>query len=307
MMSARYSIIIPHYNIPDLLRRSLTSIPYREDVQIIVIDDCSSEQVLAELRKFENDVPYVQFVYSEENKGGGYARNVGLQHAVGKYLLFLDADDFFHDNINAFLDDYKDEDCDIVFFNADSVDSSSGKPMNRADLLRSFVSDYVEGKDKKAMQLRFLFNGPWCKMVRRGMMEQYHIKFDEVFAIDDVTFSYLVGYYANSVKVDERVVYCVTYRSNSVTYVESFSRDIVQMEVLARKNRFLKDHHISLFDEDMLYPIRKKLSSRNWKQLYALLNVARDYGFSSVSLIYRIAKKSIQYRTDKLLRRCINY
>lgn len=77
-MSARYSIIIPHYNIPDLLRRSLVSIPHREDVQIIVVDDHSSEQVLTELRVIEKDLPYVQFVYSEENKGGGHARNVGL-------------------------------------------------------------------------------------------------------------------------------------------------------------------------------------------------------------------------------------
>ena len=217
MMSAFYSIIIPHYNIPDLLRRSLASIPQRDDVQIIVIDDCSSEQVLAELRKLENDFPYVQFSYSEENKGGGHARNVGLQHAVGRYLLFLDADDFFHENINAFLDDYKDENCDIIFFNVDSVDSSSGKPTNRTRKLNNRVSSYISGKDPSALQLRFLSVVPWGKMVKKELTDSHRIRFDEIYGHDDVTFSYLVGYYAKKIKVDDRMVYCATCRPDSVT------------------------------------------------------------------------------------------
>lgn len=297
-----YSVVVPHYNIPHLLRRCLSSIPHREDVQIIVVDDCSCERVQIELKEIETQFPDALFVYSDKNQGGGHARNVGLDHAVGKYLLFLDADDFFHDDINAFLDDYKHEECDIVFFNADSVDLSSYLPTNRADRLRSFVRDYIDGKDQNATQLRFLFNGPWCKMVRSGMMKQHHIRFDEVFAIDDVTFSYLVGYYAKEVKVDERIVYCVTYRPNSVTYDESFSRDLTLMEVLARKNRFLIDHHLPVFDEDMLYPIRKKLRSREIKQLKALFDVARSYGFSSVPILFRIVKKSLAFRIIKMIR-----
>lgn len=297
-----YTVIIPHYNIPHLLRRCLSSIPHREDVQTIVVDDCSCEEVQIELKEIETQFPYVQFVYSDKNKGGGHARNVGLDHAVGKYLLFLDADDFFHDTINAFLDDYKHEECDIVFFNADSVDISSNLPANRADRLRSYVRDYIDGKDQNATQLRFLFNGPCCKMVRSEMMKQHHIRFDEVFAIDDVTFSYLVGYYAKEIKVDERIIYCVTYRPNSVTYDESFSRDLTLMEVLARKNRFLIDHHLPVFDEDMLYPIRKKLRSREITQLKTLFDVARSYGFSSVSILFRIVKKSLAFRIIRMIR-----
>lgn len=297
-----YSVVVPHYNIPLLLRRCLSSIPHREDVQIIVVDDCSCEEVQIELKEIETQFPYAQFVYSDKNKGGGHARNVGLDHAVGKYLLFLDADDFFHDTIDTFLDDYKHEECDIVFFNADSVDLSSNQPTSRADRLRSYVRDYIDGKDRNAMQLRFLFNGPCCKMVRSEMMKQHHIRFDEVFLIDDVTFSYLVGYYAKEVKVDERIVYCVTYRPNSVTYDESFSRDLTQMKVLARKNRFLIDHHLPVFDEDMLYPIRKKLRSREIKQLKTLFDVAKSYGFSSVSILFRIVKKSLAFRIVKMIR-----
>ena len=295
-MSARYSIVIPHYNIPDLLRRSLASIPHRKDVQIIVIDDCSSEQVLAELRKFENDFPYVQFVYSEENKGGGYARNVGLQHAVGKYLLFLDADDFFHDNINAFLDDYKDEDCDVEFFNADSVDSSSGKPMNRTKKLNRCVSSYISGKDPTAIQLRYLSVVPWNKMVKKELVDSHHIRFDEIYGHDDITFSYLVGYYAKKIKVDDRMVYCYTFRSDSISNDRSLNCKLNLMEVYSRKNRFMRTHHIPVFDQSVLSPIIIGLKERNWNQLDAFFSIAKKYGFSKWYILYSIAKHFVQCR-----------
>ena len=266
-----YSVVVPHYNIPLLLRRCLSSIPHREDVQIIVVDDCSCEEVQIELKEIETQFPYAQFVYSDKNKGGGHARNVGLAHAVGKYLLFLDADDFFHNNINAFLDDYKDENCDVVFFNADSVDSSSGKPMNRTKKLNGRVSSYISGKDPTALQLRFLSVVPWGKMVKKELLDSHHIRFDEVYAIDDVTFSYLVGYYAKKIKVDDRMVYCATCRPDSVTRIQSYNWFLTQMEVYSRKNRFLRTHHIPVFDQGMLYPIRNGLKGRNWNQLDVFL------------------------------------
>ena len=300
-MSARYSIIIPHYNIPDLLRRSLASIPHREDIQIIVVDDCSCEEVQIELKEIETQFSYAQFVYSDKNKGGGHARNVGLAHAVGKYLLFLDADDFFHDNINAFLDDYKHEECDVVFFNSDSVYSSSGKPMNRPNKYNGYASNYISGKDPTALQLRFLNVVPWGKMVKKELIDSHCIRFDEVYAIDDVTFSYLVGYYAKNIKVDDRVVYCETCRPDSVTQFESYNWNLTQMEVLSRKNRFMRTHHIPVFDQGMLCPIRFGLKGRNWNQLDVFSSIAKQYGFSKRLILYLLAKQSIKCRIRKFL------
>lgn len=43
--------------------------------------------------------PYLEFIRASKNGGAGYARNVGLEHAKGKWLLFADADDFYVDNM----------------------------------------------------------------------------------------------------------------------------------------------------------------------------------------------------------------
>lgn len=58
-----YSIIIPHYNIPCLLDICLESIPKRDDVQVIVVDDCSSDSVKRELKRLEEKFPHVMFIY----------------------------------------------------------------------------------------------------------------------------------------------------------------------------------------------------------------------------------------------------
>ena len=50
MRNYLYSIVIPHYNSPTLLQRMLDSIPQREDIQIIVIDDCSSNENIKKLQ-----------------------------------------------------------------------------------------------------------------------------------------------------------------------------------------------------------------------------------------------------------------
>lgn len=87
-----FSIIIPHKNLLDLLIRCLESIPKRNDIQVIVVDDNSVNQtaIQNEISKIE-DIK-IDFVACSKSKGAGGARNVGLQMALGSYLLFADAD-----------------------------------------------------------------------------------------------------------------------------------------------------------------------------------------------------------------------
>ena len=91
-MKPLFSIIIPHYDIPDLLMRCLKSIPVSEDIQVIVVDDNSPDADTYLERYPELSRPYLEFIRTTKGGGAGYARNVGLDHAKGKWLLFADAD-----------------------------------------------------------------------------------------------------------------------------------------------------------------------------------------------------------------------
>ena len=84
-----------------MLLRCLGSIPIREDVQVIVADDNSDITEVDDVNLFSlpEKYPHVEFIWGKnENgrKGAGYARNLGLEKAKGKWLVFADADDFFN-------------------------------------------------------------------------------------------------------------------------------------------------------------------------------------------------------------------
>ena len=116
-----YSVIIPHKNTPDLLQRCLDSIPQRNDIEVIVIDD-NSDPVKVDFNHFPgNDRKEIIFVFDKAGKGAGRARNIGLERATGKWLLFADADDYFYPYTFEILDKYKESDNDIVYFYFDSI------------------------------------------------------------------------------------------------------------------------------------------------------------------------------------------
>lgn len=106
MKTLNYSFVIPHHNSPELLNRCLNSIPQRDDIEIIVIDDNSDEDKKPKLSR--PDVKLIS-IDAEHTKGAGRARNYGLKEATGKWIVFSDADDFFIPSFIDVLDQYKDQ------------------------------------------------------------------------------------------------------------------------------------------------------------------------------------------------------
>ena len=203
MENINYTFIIPHKNIPDLLQRCLNSIPRREDIQIIVVDD-NSDPDKVDFEHFPGvGDPCVEVYFTKEGKGAGYARNVGLEHAKGKFLLFADADDYFK-NVDVLLDKYKHSVADVIYFNSISVNAvneftSFGNQINNA------MSVYPDNKLKN--YLRFYCGVPWCKVVNRNLLAKHKIFFDEVPKHNDTIFSLKVGYYASNIYIDKDIYY----------------------------------------------------------------------------------------------------
>ena len=81
-----YSIIIPHYNVPELLQRCLNSIPNLPSFQIIIVDDCSDGKIV-DFRCFPGmERENVKCIFLKEKHGAGFARNLGLLAVNGCYL-----------------------------------------------------------------------------------------------------------------------------------------------------------------------------------------------------------------------------
>ena len=215
-MNPQYSIIIPHYDIPDLLMRCLDSIPIREEIQVVVVDDNSPDAETYVDRYPQLSRPFLEFVRTTKGGGAGYARNVGLERARGKWLLFADADDFFSENMFDILESNRDNEADIVFFRfkgvlSGNVNIESGKNSSLNDIIDHYIETHEE------WSIRMDHCSPWSKMVKRDLILKHNIHFDEIRYGNDVMFSLLAGYYAQSIDAENVILYYRTTRPGSLT------------------------------------------------------------------------------------------
>lgn len=235
-----YSIIIPHYNIPQLLRRLLKTIPYWPDVQVIVVDDCSSEIHVKELKQILNDFPSVEYYSTEVKGGGGKARNVGLLHAKGKYLIFADADDFFTPCFSDVLIEYRDCDADIIYFSANSVDTDTYENADRAEYFHDKITKFIKSGNED--DIRFGFIVPWGRFIKRQIIEENSITFAETWVSNDMRFSTESDFHARKLLADQRAIYCVTDRAESTSKGQTSYEILSRLKTEAERFCFLKKH-----------------------------------------------------------------
>lgn len=235
-----YSIIIPHKNIPKLLQRCLDSIPRREDTQIIVVDD-NSDPAKVDFTHFPDlSDPSVEVYFDKSGKGAGRARNIGLEHAKGKWLVFADADDYFYPNAFDVIDEkIAEADYDIIYFYCNSRDGETG------ELIEDRVSTIKQGIEEKNYDLlRYRSYVPWGKVVNSNLINSYGIKFDEVEVSNDVMFSALVGYYSKKIGIISQCLYCCTRNQGSLVFTQSITRIKKRLIVARRVNDFLYKKNI---------------------------------------------------------------
>lgn len=251
-MMCNFTIIIPHKNIPNLLQRCLDSIPRRDDLQIIIIDDNSDSKVV-NFQEFPGlNEKQVDVIFDKTGLGAGHARNRGLNIARGKWILFADCDDYFSVKLDAFLNKYAEAKCDVIYFPNDTVDCETLKPLN-LDLKVQTLLPLCE-KKKNYDPLRYLSHNPWCKMVRRDLIERNKIRFQEVKASNDVWYSTMVGYYAKQIGVSDIHVYVRTVRQGSLQYSLNAESLLARIQVGYKVNRFLKSiNKIEYYNETWGY------------------------------------------------------
>ena len=126
---AEFSIIIPVYNVAKYLKQSLDSVINQTftDVEIICVNDGSTDESLSILNDYASkDSRFV--IISQANQGQGVARNNAIKIAKGKYLLFLDPDDWLDLNaVQTLADKFNETDADVIQFNYSEYIEKTGK------------------------------------------------------------------------------------------------------------------------------------------------------------------------------------
>ena len=98
-MNTKVSIITPVYNSEKYLNQCIQSVLSQtyQNWELIFVDDCSTDNSANLIKVFVNKDKRIKYVKLSENSGAGVARNKGIEASSGKYLAFLDSDDFWHE------------------------------------------------------------------------------------------------------------------------------------------------------------------------------------------------------------------
>lgn len=265
-----YSIIIPHYNIPELLIRCINSIPIRKDIQVIVVDDCSPNSNQYLIKYPELTRPYLEYYSTPIGGSAGRARNIGLDHAKGNWLMFVDADDLLTEDIGQIFDRFVNYKEDLILLDYRSVmcnDLSIKSDRNPFfhKLIKQYLSDHIEAP------IRYSYDPMWGKLVKRSLVSSQKIRFDETRWSNDSYFALSVGIMAKSISVDNCVAYILTQREGSLAgnYCGTINEIKTRLEVALRMKQLLIKHNISTKYAHVVY--LDELLNKNFSRYQRLI------------------------------------
>jgi glycosyltransferase involved in cell wall biosynthesis len=261
------SIIIPIYNTQKYISKCLDALIAQtfKDIEILCIDDGSTDNSLNILQEYEKKDGRIK-VFTQENSGPATARNVGLQNAKGKYIMFCDSDDWYE---SAMCEDMHNciekENVDIVMCDCNIVDTQSkhSRTSGDGDYAMLKLKDFHNISDDCSLMLNLIL---WNKIFKKSLIDRYDISFPNGYLHDDDSFirqylSVALSYFG----LDKRL-YNYVFRKNSIMD-KTFSLN-------DNPKKFDKFHSLSYF-----YFFLVKNNLFELKSKYFLQCLANDMGF----------------------------
>lgn len=188
-MNPVVSVIIPVYNVQDYIEQCLASVlnqTYRE-LEVIMINDGSTDNSGILAKKIaDSDVRCI--LITQKNGGLSNARNNGLARATGKYVYFLDSDDWIENNtFEILVNSAEVSNCDLVVHNVNVVDATTFDVEKK----RMLQVDYglLSGLDSLEKDLLISPCWSWSKLYKRSFLVDNKLKFIDGLNYEDVPFT----------------------------------------------------------------------------------------------------------------------
>lgn len=221
------SVIIPVYNTAKYLSCCLQSVTQQSyfHLEIICINDGSTDDSLCILEEWARRDKRIKLI-NTPNGGPGQARNIGLERALGDYLIFLDSDDIYHPEMLSTLCHAAEQEhadmviCRSVFFfdeNDTRVEEANHtinpELLRKVDTAHSFCPTEVFGEDV----FRFCIGWPWDKLIRRELITNHELRYPLLRNSEDGPFIYSCLALAKRVCVCEQPLVKHRFHSSSVS------------------------------------------------------------------------------------------
>ncbi len=245
----KLSVVIPVYNVERFLRQCLDSVFAQtiKDYEVICVNDGSTDsslQILREYAKIESNL----VVIDQTNHGLGYTRNVGIEHARGDYVAFVDSDDFVApDMFEKIIRRMEETNAEVAVSNPYIYDMESKEIYpyrNMLDVYRlSLLGGFPAVREPKVFSLL----GSWDKVYCRSLLVSETIRFPVNRIYEDAPFSYRALALAKSVTVVKESYYYYRKNAGQAITDKEKSNDAYKFDFLknAREIKaFLKERQI---------------------------------------------------------------
>lgn len=269
-----FSVIIPCYNAEQHIEECLESILTQKDrcqLEIIVVNDNSTDNTRDILEKYSQS-KYITLINNDKNQGQFVSRNLGAQIARGKYVLFVDADDYLeadcferlHEKISRL------ENVDLVLFSrVNFVKSNQETKIKKYKNIKSCKDMYLDEKHINFIRNEFLttdkYNSICTKLISRDLLVSDTQKYSEfnLTNAEDRIKSYFLFDKAKKIIVSNDCLYYYRYNPNSFT---KQSRDLTKIRHYFNQSIFYLDNKYT--EKWGLEHIQKKVVKKSLKILY---------------------------------------
>ena len=289
------SIIMPVYNSNAYMQLSLESVLTNclKNFEIICIDDGSTDNSLKILQQYTLKDSRIK-ILKQNNQGAAAARNLGLKHANGEYVIFLDSDDYFEpDLIEQSVAKAEKFDADIVIFKAEAFDDVTGKTSalnDRISKLPEYQQKVFSYKDIPEDIFNSFLTAPWNKLYRKSFLDKHGFKFQNIKRTNDLLFVCQTLVAAKRIILLDKVL--VHYRTgitknlqsgNAETPLDFYKALIALKEYLDKENLFgaVAKSYYKLVLDIVFYNLNSITSEKQFKEL---IEFFKDKGFNNLGL-----------------------
>lgn len=224
MKSCKISIILPVYNTSEYLDCCIKSLLSQtlEDIEIIAVNDGSTDNSFEILRKYQAENSGRLYVYNTENQGVSHARNFAVEKSCGEYLWFVDSDDYIEpDACEKLYTKAIDDGNDLVLFSRYDVDGETEEKTQN----KTFHFNQSFKMADKSYELVKLSPFPWNKLVKRELFAKTH--FPEGIRFEDLPVAFILAVNAKSIGVINDYFYDYRQRVGFLSKFNESTLDIV--------------------------------------------------------------------------------
>lgn len=271
------SIIVPVYNVEPFLHQCIDSIlcQTHQDIEVLLIDDGSSDkcgEICDEYARVDRRIR----VFHTENRGLSVARNLGLQNARGKYLGFVDSDDWIEPDMYEFLLER------LEGANADISVCEVWQEYKEGQQIFNNVQNIIySGIDAIPPLINGrLYNSVWNKLYRRRIWE--NIGFPEDRNYEDVATLYKVVLNARSVTCGNKLLYHYRKRTKSVSHDYSLKNAVDCWGAFYSRYLHLVAMPEIKNNKECIDAMKKRIAESSvdvWKRACSIPKEQRDYAY----------------------------